>query len=133
MRLIRERAAAAAAAAKGRPTEAGPTDEADAAKAVQDAARAEAARAQATQEAELEAPEAAAAAAAAAVALAPAQGPCETLTSSGALERHTGQPRHGDVCRLASKNFLCPRGCLKLLGAPFCAATGDFTRPCRVA
>ena len=37
------------------------------------------------------------------------------------LQRYENIPNHGSVCRSNDeKNWVCPKGCYKLLNAPFC-------------
>lgn len=38
------------------------------------------------------------------------------------LERHTEEPRQGDVCRTSSGQHFCPTGCVPTAEAPFCLA-----------
>mmetsp|Transcript_15994 Transcript_15994/g.27245 ORF Transcript_15994/g.27245 Transcript_15994/m.27245 type:complete len:317 (-) Transcript_15994:103-1053(-) len=55
--------------------------------------------------------------------------------SNAALEEHSNQPQHGDICRMADGGVYCPIGCEHVLGKPHCAAnSGDLTpepEPCR--
>lgn len=39
-----------------------------------------------------------------------------------ALERHSAEANHGDVCRLSTGEVFCPRSCVAKEGPPFCVA-----------
>ena len=49
------------------------------------------------------------------------------------LEEHTGQKKHGDVCRrVNNKNYRCPKGCTKTSHgkSPFCQMSPTNKSPC---
>jgi hypothetical protein len=51
-----------------------------------------------------------------------------------ALERHTYEPTHGDICRKsdASGHFQCATSCVQLASPPYCGQGSSLTAPCRL-